>query len=133
MALVYSDRVKELSVSEGTADFIMGGAPTGHQTFSTAIGTGNTCYYCADDYAGNWEVGFGTYTSSTSTLTRTTIIASSNTGAKTSFGVGIKYVMVVQPSIEVGANAIHRDTANGKMYRIVVTNGSILLKEITAL
>jgi hypothetical protein len=75
------------------------GAVTGYQTFSSAIGNANTCYYTiADQNGANWEVGIGTYTSSGNTLTRTTVLSSSNGGATTNFTSGTQNVFVTYPS-----------------------------------
>ena len=45
MALVINDRVKETSTTTGTGTFTLAGAVTGFETFSSAIGNGNTTYY----------------------------------------------------------------------------------------
>jgi hypothetical protein len=75
MALVLKDRVKETSVSTGTGAITLDGATGAYQAFST-IGNGNTTYYCiAGQTTNEWEVGIGTYTTSTDTLSRDTILA----------------------------------------------------------
>ena len=45
MALVISDRVKETTITTGTGTVTLGGAFGGFQSFSSAIGNGNTTYY----------------------------------------------------------------------------------------
>lgn len=98
MAIVVKDRVKVVSATTGTSDFILGGAPSGFQTFA-AIGNNNYTYYAAVDPAtGDWEVGYGQYTTSGPTLTRNTILSSSAAGAKISFGSGDKDVFCTYPS-----------------------------------
>jgi hypothetical protein len=98
MAIVVKDRVKVSSATTGTSDFILGGAPSGFQTFA-AIGNNNFTYYAAVDPAtGDWEVGYGQYTTSGPTLTRNTILSSSAAGAKISFGSGDKDVFCTYPS-----------------------------------
>ena len=70
MALVVKDRVRETSTTSGTGSLTLAGAVTGFQSFS-AIGDGNTTYYTiVDAGTGAWEVGIGTYTSSTTSLSR---------------------------------------------------------------
>jgi hypothetical protein len=57
--------------------------------------------------SGEWEVGIGTYTSSGNTLSRDTVLSSSNAGSLVSFGAGSKDVFVTQPAgraVYVGTN-----------------------------
>jgi len=98
MAIVVKDRVKVVSATTGTADFTLGGAPTGYQTFA-AIGNSNYTYYAAvDPVTGDWEVGYGQYTTAGPTLTRATILSSSSGGTKISFASGNKDVFCTYPS-----------------------------------
>jgi hypothetical protein len=98
MALVLKDRVKETSVSTGTGAIALDGATGAYQTFST-IGNGNTTYYCiAGQTTNEWEVGIGTYTTSTDTLSRDTILASSNSNTIVTFSAGTKDVFITYPS-----------------------------------
>jgi hypothetical protein len=96
MALVIKDRVKETTTTTGTGTYTLAGAEVGFQSFST-IGNGNTTYYTVTD-GGDWEVGIGTYTASGTTLARTTILSSSNSGNAVSWSAGEKFVFVTQPS-----------------------------------
>lgn len=81
MTLVIADRVSETTTTTGTGTINLAGAAVGFQTFVSGVGNGNTTYYCITSGA-NWEVGIGTVTSgSPNTLSRTTILASSNSGA----------------------------------------------------
>ncbi len=78
MALVVKDRVRETTTTTGTGTVTLGGAVSGFQSFSV-IGNANTTYYTiVDAIAGSWEVGIGTYTSSGTTLSRDTVLESSN-------------------------------------------------------
>ena len=105
MAFVLADRVKETTTTTGTGTVTLLGASTGYQSFS-AIGNGNTTYYTIAGQTGSeWEVGIGTYTSSGTTLARTTVIASSNSGSLVNFSAGTKDVFVTYPA-EYTANAI---------------------------
>ena len=98
MALVIKDRVKETSTTTGTGTFTLAGAATGFQSFA-AIGDGNTTFYTIVLVGGNeWEVGIGTYTSSGTTLSRDTILSSSNSGNAVNFSAGTKDVFVTYPS-----------------------------------
>lgn len=105
MAFVLADRVKETTTTTGTGTVTLLGASTGFQSFA-AIGNTNTTYYTIAGQTGSeWEVGIGTYTSSGTTLARTTVIASSNAGALVNFSAGTKDVFVTYPA-EYTANAI---------------------------
>ena len=105
MAFVLADRVKETTTTAGTGTVTLLGASTGFQSFS-AIGNANTTYYTiAGQSTSEWEVGIGTYTSSGTTLARTTVISSSTAGALGNFSAGTKDVFVTYPA-EFTANAI---------------------------
>ena len=96
MALVVADRVRETSTTTGTGTLTLSGAPLGYQTFSTAIGNGNTTYYTISNPGVNeWEVGIGTV--GAGTLARTTLISSS-TGSFVSFTGGSKDVFCTYPA-----------------------------------
>jgi hypothetical protein len=78
MALVVADRDKETSTTAGTGTLTLAGAVDGFQSFAV-IGNGNTTYYSiVDSTANTWEVGIGTYSSSGTTLARTTVLANSS-------------------------------------------------------
>jgi len=80
MALAFADRVQDTTTTTGTGTITLANSPpTGFQSFA-AIGDGNTTYYTLTSGSA-WEVGIGTYTASGTTLSRTTILSSSNSGA----------------------------------------------------
>ena len=97
MPLNVADRVRDTTTTTGTGTITLSGTPpTGYQSFS-AVGNGNTTYYTVN--AGSqWEVGIGTYTSSGTTLSRDTILSSSNSGNAVDFSAGTKDVFVTYPS-----------------------------------
>jgi hypothetical protein len=98
------DRVKETTTTTGTGTITLAGAVTGYQSFST-IGNANTTYYCiAGQGTSEWEVGVGTYTLSGTTLARTTILASSNSGSAVNFSAGTKDVFCTFPAGKVVAS-----------------------------
>ena len=98
MALTIADRVKVVTTTAGTGTLTLGAAATGFQDFSV-IGDGNTTYYTITIPGGSdWEVGIGTYTASGTTLSRDTILASSNSGLVVNLPVGNKDVFVTYPS-----------------------------------
>ena len=99
MPLTVYDRVQETTTTSGTGTVSLLGAVTGYRSFALTVGNGNQCYYVICDQSGsNWECGIGTYTSSGSTLSRTTVLASSNSGSLVSFGTNTKNVFVDVPA-----------------------------------
>ena len=99
MAFVLADRVKESTVSPGTGTATLGGAASGYQSFSAGIGASNTTYYVIADQAGaNWEVGLGTIGAGGTTLARTTVYASSNSGSLVNFASGTQDVWCDYPA-----------------------------------
>ena len=100
MALVINDRVKETSTTSGTGNITLAGVASGqgNVTFNSAIGTGNTTYYCIFEQGTNtFEIGLGTLSGST-TLERTTVINnSSGNTSKISFS-GTLDVFVTMPA-----------------------------------
>lgn len=96
MALVLLDRVQQTGSANTTVSFTLTGSVSGYQTFA-GIGNGNTTFYGATDTTGNWEVGVGTYSTTGPTLTRTTILSSSNSGSAVTFS-GVVTVFVTYPS-----------------------------------
>lgn len=98
MAFVLADRVRETTTTTGTGTVTLAGAVLGFQSFS-AIGNGNTTYYTiAGQGTSEWEVGIGTYTSAGTTLSRTTVLASSNSGSLVNFSAGTKDVFCDYPA-----------------------------------
>ena len=118
MALVLADRVQQTGTANTTVSFTLSGSVTGFQSFA-AIGNSNTTYYSAFDGSGNWEVGLGTYATSGPTLTRTTTIASSNSGAAVTFS-GTVNVFVTYPA-EQAALASNNPGTSGY---VLTSNGT---------
>jgi hypothetical protein len=106
MPLVVKDRVQETSTTTGTGTITLAGAVSGFQSFSV-IGNANTTYY-AIVLGSEWEVGLGTYTSSGTTLSRDTVLESSNGGTKVNFSAGTKNVFVTYPAEE----SVYQDETN---------------------
>lgn len=103
MALTLPPRVLETSTTTGTGTYTLAGAVTGFQSFA-AVGDGNTCTYFVEEVdadgnpSGGWEEVLGTYTASGTTLTRTTILASSNSGSAVNWAAGTRRIGVCRPS-----------------------------------
>ena len=100
MAFLLNDRVKETTTSTGTGTVNLAGAETGFDSFVSGIGNSNTTYYAiVHQTANEFEVGIGTVTdASPDTLSRTTIISSSNSDAAVNFSSGTKDVFCTLPA-----------------------------------
>ena len=100
MAFAVNDRVKETSTTTGTGTLLLAGALTGFQTFVAGIGNSNTTYYAiVHESADEFEVGIGTVTdASPDTLSRTTILESSNSDSAVNFSSGTKTVFCTLPA-----------------------------------
>lgn len=87
----YADRVAETTGTSGTGALILGGAAVGGRTFAEGFTSGDEVTYTVENAARTqWETGTGTYT--TGSISRDTVSASSNGGAKVDFGSGPKTV-----------------------------------------
>lgn len=128
MALIVKDRVQELSTTVGTGTLTLGGAVLGFQSFA-AIGDGNTTYYAINDpITGDFEVGIGIYTSSGTTLSRDTVLSSSNGGSLVSFVAGSKNVFCTYPS----ERAVYLDSAGSYPVQNTFNTLNVTTATITA-
>ena len=119
MALVVNDRVKETSTTTGTGTLSLAGAVSGFESFVAGIGNTNTTYYSIVNEDGEFEVGIGTVTdAATDTLSRDTILSSSNSDAAVNFAAGTKDVFCTLPA----SKAVILDSSGD----IVANNGSNL-------
>jgi len=101
MAFVLNDRVKQTSTSTGTGTINLSAtAETGFETFVAGIGDTNSTFYCiSHDGTAEFEVGIGTVTDAgTDTLSRDTVISSSNSDNKVDFTAGTKTVFCTYPA-----------------------------------
>ena len=126
MALVINDRVKETSTTTGTGTFDLAGAETGYEGFVAGVGTGNTTYYAIElNSANEWEVGIGTVTDAApDTLSRDTIISSSNSDAAVNFSAGTKNVFCTLPAKKTNSPVMDATT-------FVVTHNSTISEDQT--
>lgn len=90
-----ADRVQETTTTTGTGAITLAGAATGFVAFSTAFANPTIVYYAIVGATTEWEVGIGTFTT---TLSRDTVLASSNSGALTNFSSGTKNVFSTLPA-----------------------------------
>jgi hypothetical protein len=119
MALVLADRVLETTTSTGSGTITLAGAKQGYQSFA-AIGDGNETYYTIAGTT-EWEVGIGTYTASGTTLSRDTVLSSSDSGNKVAFSAGTKEVFVTYPSERAAYGDTSTAPSNGQL---LIGNGS---------
>jgi len=112
MALVINNRVRELTSTTGTGAVTLGGAVGGFQTFAAGIGNSNTTYYAISiNSESEWEVGLGTLNGDSSTLTRTTVLESSNSDSAVDFSAGSKEVFCTLPS----EKAVYLDASDNQV------------------
>jgi len=99
-AFVINDRVKQTTTTTGTGTINLSGTETGFETFVAGIGDGVQTYYAiVHDGTADFEVGVGTVTDAgTDTLSRQTVISSSNSDNLVNFGVGSKTVFCTLPA-----------------------------------
>lgn len=95
MSLIFADRVKETTTTTGTGVLTLAGAVDGFQSFDDAMADDDTCYYSITDGT-DWETGLGTY--SADTLTRTTVLESTNSNAAVDWSAGSKDIFITIPS-----------------------------------
>jgi hypothetical protein len=110
MALILKDRVKQESATTGTGTVTLGATYEGYQSFSTAVSDGDEVYYTissTETGITEWEVGIGAFTLSGTTLSRATVLSSSNAGSLVNFSAGTKEVFVTYPA----EKAIYADTS----------------------
>jgi hypothetical protein len=97
MSFIVKDRIKETTTTTGTGTVTLAGASSGFRSFAD-IGNGNETYYAIVGGT-EWEVGIGTYTSSGTVLSRTTVLSNSlGTTALINFSAGTKDVFCTYPS-----------------------------------
>jgi hypothetical protein len=127
MPLVVKDRVNETSTTTGTGTFTLAGAVTGFQTFA-AIGDGNTTYYAIVLQGGSeFEVGLGTYTSSGTTLSRDTILSSSNSNNAVNFSAGTKNVFCDYPA----PKAVYGDATDTAFQAQFAASNGLMMNNMT--
>ena len=112
MAFVVNDRVKQTSTTTGTGTFSLTGTEVGFETFVTGIGDTNSTFYAiALDGTAEFEVGIGTVTDAgTDTLSRDTVISSSNSDNKVDFSAGTKTVFCTYPAKRAPSAAMTAST-----------------------
>lgn len=139
MAFERKDRVKDTTTTTGTGTVTLTGtAPSGYRSVSAAHTDGATVRY-AISMGAEWEVGEGIYTASGTTLSRASVLASSNAGALVNFSAGTKDVITTLTANEVDglvkgpasatANSLARfDGTTGKLLK----DGAVIGTDVQA-
>jgi hypothetical protein len=113
-----ADRVKETSLTQGVGTLTLEGAYGGFQSFASGIGDGNSTYYAIENES-RWEVGVGSYQDSSNTLTRDTVLDSSEGGDKINIA-GVSVVFCTYPAkralIKSGVDSEAENSFNGTVY-----------------
>ena len=109
----------------GTADFVVSAAITGYQTPASAGAVNGAVYsYRAQSSdMSEWEIGFGAYATGTTTLARTTVVASS-TGSKVNFSAPPS-VYITALSADLQNAALLDNGQFGFHNRLINPNGQI--------
>jgi hypothetical protein len=99
MALVINDRVKKLVPQQVQVHLLWPEHKLVLILLLLGIGGSNTTYYAIFNQGTNeWEVGLGTLDAGATTLTRTTVLTSSNSDAAVNFTSGTKDVFCTLPA-----------------------------------
>lgn len=105
---MFNTRTEQTSTTTGTGTLSLIAPITGRVSFVTSIGSGNPCYYiCQSADESAWEEGIGTITSGApDTLSRTTVIRSSNSNNLVNFAAGTKtvYIGVLADTLRFGSS-----------------------------
>ncbi len=123
--IIFRPRVKETTVTTGTGNITLAGAPTGFQTFNTAFGTGVYFYYAIEG-GGEWEEGEG-HLSAATTLVRDTVRFSSNSNAAVNFSAGTKNVFCTLPAYIFSTSLNSGELLIGPASTHTLTNKTISL------
>lgn len=111
--------VQETSTTTGTGTYDLAGASTGYQGFVAGNGDGEVVRYSVTDGT-DWEVCEGTITdASPDTLSRDTVLESSNSGSAVNWGAGTKTIEQVLTPAEVDDFS-----TNGKVLIQTIDNSS---------
>jgi hypothetical protein len=114
---IYQDSVGETSTDTGTgASFSLSGvALAGHLLFEGAVVSDASIFYSIwnEDVPSEWEVGLGIYDEFSNTVTRNTILSSSNSNAVVNFSAGTKRVYLTLAATKASLPDIQTFTSNG--------------------
>ncbi|MBN50022.1 MAG: hypothetical protein CMN85_10810 [Spongiibacteraceae bacterium] len=129
MAFQLADMVRETTQTGGTGTYSLGGAIDRYQTFVDGVGDGNSTYYSVISDS-DFEIGIGTVAvGSPDTLSRDTVLASSNADAAVSWPAsGTRTVITCYPT---GRNALFDNNQDLTLLRDLILARHILLGTTT--
>ncbi len=126
--MVNGDRVKETSTTTGTGDLTLLGAVSQFQAFSAVCANLDLVPYAIVGQTGTeWEVGTGTWNTG-NTLTRTTVLTSSNAGAAVNLSAGTKDVFCAMPAMQ-GALAFRQRIQNAALTLLPSTSSVVVIDD----
>lgn len=127
-----ADRVKETTTTTGTGTITLAGAVAQFRSFASAFADGSVVQYAIVGQTGTeWEVGNGTFTASGTTLARTTVLASSNSGSAVNFSAGTKDVFATVTAAHLLAAVLGPSSATDNAIAVFDSTTGKLLKVAT--
>jgi hypothetical protein len=97
MSVKLFDRVKQITLTEGTGTISLSSTPAGFQSFSNVFSNDDQTYYVIEN-KNTWEVGRGKYNNGT--ITREEVLDSSNSGQRVNLS-GKSNVFVTLPADKI--------------------------------
>lgn len=114
MARIIADRVFETSTTTGTGALTLAGAEEKFRSFSSVLSDADTTVVSiVNQDAAEWEVSVVTYNSTGDTLTRSTVLSSSNSGSAVNFSAGTKDIQIVPSADDVATLSISANFTAG--------------------
>lgn len=133
----FVDVCRFTAVSSGTGDFVVSAAVTGYQTPASAGAVNGAIYRYRAESAdlSEWEVGYGAYTSGTTTLARTTVLFSS-TGSKINFSAAPQVAIVFlaedfKATGQIPGTATNDDASSGNIGEYKQSAGALTTATVT--
>jgi hypothetical protein len=126
MALVLADRVKVRSRTTGVGPLLLENTVAGFQSFN-AVGDGNETFYGIYDTRGHWEIGRGVFSQASSSMSRDSVVSSSNNNQHINFLPGTKTVYSTLPSSVV--NSIVSNSVSDSFKFIAITGQDTIISD----